>query len=157
MQLIAAQNNCKSYGCTLAVSTRSYRGKFLRFKQALESEHPQLEVQGELYPVPIAYQVIAACASQAQMIGVAALFFGETACSFFGVPVPDLVKKGQENRMLVFGALFTANGVAQGLVNTGAFEVSLYGKAVFSKIKEGRMPEVGELNDLLAHAAKVDL
>ena len=49
--------------------------------------------------MPIAYQVIAACASQAQMIGIAALFFGETACSFLGVPVPDLVKKGQAARI----------------------------------------------------------
>jgi selT/selW/selH-like putative selenoprotein len=122
----------------------------MHYKRSLESRYPQVEVLGARHPVPVVYQIIASFASQAQMFAMAALFFGETVCGWLKMQAPDLLKQAQENRMMTFGVIFLTNSMAQGLVNTGAFEISFQDKLVFSKLQEGRLPEVNELIQLLS-------
>jgi len=49
------------------------------------------------------------------------------------------------NQLLVFGGLFGCNIMSGQLINTGAFEVTLNGTPVWSKIESGRFPQLPEL------------
>jgi selT/selW/selH-like putative selenoprotein len=88
------------------------------------------------------------------MLGMAGLFFGDSICSMMKMPVPDLLKQAQENRMMTFGVVFVVNNMAQSLVNSGAFEISFNGKQIFSKLQEGRLPQPDELVELLSAASR---
>jgi len=46
--------------------------------------------------------------------------------------------------MMVMGSLNTM------LTSTGAFELELNGKLIFSKIQTGRMPDIREIENILA-------
>jgi len=79
--------------------------------------------------------------------------------TFFGGLVISLVGRGmlpepyakfiETNQMPILGACFMCNLVSGNLLNTGAFEVSYDGQAVWSKIETGRFPEMNELRDAL--------
>lgn len=74
-------------------------------------------------------------------------FFGGLAVSFIGKGM--LPQKAQdfmsENQLLCFGALFGCNIMSSNLINTGAFEVSLNGQRVWSKMETNRFPQLPEL------------
>ena len=46
---------------------------------------------------------------------------------------------------VLFGAWFVGNTIRNGLVSTGAFEISYGGTQVWSKLDTGAMPSLGEL------------
>jgi selT/selW/selH-like putative selenoprotein len=55
--------------------------------------------------------------------------------------VPDLIVQMQEKQMMAFFmTYYVGNMIVQNLSNTGAFEVTLNGKLVWSKIQEGGLP-----------------
>jgi len=85
----------------------------------------------------------------AQMLQM--MFFGGLAVSFIGKSM--LPQSAQdfmsENQLLVFGTLFGCNIMSGQLINSGAFEVSLNGKPVWSKIETGRFPQMPELVEAL--------
>ena len=62
----------------------------------------------------------------------------------------------KENRMQCFALFMLSNSVAASFMQTGAFEVELDGKPIFSKLETGRMPQVRELQEAL-RAAGVSL
>jgi len=55
----------------------------------------------------------------------------------------------QENQMTVFLSLFFLSSFAQNFANTGAFEISLNGKVLFSKLETGRLPTLKEISETL--------
>lgn len=79
------------------------------------------------------------------------LFAGKHIFSALGQPEPthEYYKYVQENKMTAFAGLFLFNNLMGGLTQTGAFEITLDGDLVFSKIKEGRMPQLKELLEAL--------
>lgn len=80
-----------------------------------------------------------------QMLGIVLAFFGDGIFRLLGVPTPAWFASLAENKLMVVGGLFLFNSVAQNMCATGAFEISLNGKNVFSKIQSGRMPSVQEI------------
>lgn len=80
-----------------------------------------------------------------QMLGIVFLLFGEGIFSAMGMEVPAAYKALQENKMMAIGILFLGNSFAQQLVATGAFEMELNGREIYSKLKEGRMPTIEEI------------
>ena len=74
-------------------------------------------------------------------------FFGGLVLSFVGKGMlPESAQQFMaENQLVVFGALFGCNIMSGQLINTGAFEVSLNGTPVWSKIEKGRFPQLPEL------------
>jgi len=88
----------------------------------------------------------------AQVLQVA--FFGGLAFSFLGKGMlPQAAQDFMaENQLMVFGALFGCNIMSGQLINTGAFEVTLNGTPVWSKIETGRFPQLHEMVDKLKSA-----
>lgn len=84
------------------------------------------------------------------------MFLAGLACAMFGSTVlpAEMGAWVANNRTTLIGVAFFGNMVASQLMQTGAFEVSLDGKGLFSKLESGRLPEVMELVQLIrAHVA----
>ena len=84
-----------------------------------------------------------------QLAGIGFIMFGDGICGLFGHQQPEFVK---ENKLLIFGGLFLFNTFAQNMMATGAFEISLNGKTVYSKLDSGRMPALSDLIDSFERA-----
>jgi selT/selW/selH-like putative selenoprotein len=71
---------------------------------------------------------------------LAYLFVGPAALSAMGVTEPPWAVAARENKIALFAGYFVLNGVAAKLQSTGAYEVALNGKLLWSKISEGGVP-----------------
>jgi len=68
---------------------------------------------------------------------LAYLFVGPTALSAAGIAEPRWAAAARENRLALFVAYFVVNAITAKLRSTGAYEVELNGKPVWSKIAQG--------------------
>jgi len=69
------------------------------------------------------------------MILFCAVIAGETICKALGIQTPDIVKTLQANPwMYGFLIFMVGNNVQNGLLSTGAFEVTVDGKLIYSKL-----------------------
>ena len=84
-------------------------------------------------------------------------FFGGLGVSLIGKSMlPDAMSEWlSQNQMASFGAIFGCNILSGKLINTGAFEIYYDGKPVWSKLDQGRFPELHELTDLLRQASTI--
>lgn len=74
------------------------------------------------------------------------MFGGDSIFATLGlVPHPEWYTYIKENKMSSFIAIFFANSIAQSMTSTGAFEVTVDGQEVYSKLANGRMPTAGDL------------
>uniref|UniRef100_A0A7S0L8Q2 Selenoprotein T n=1 Tax=Coccolithus braarudii TaxID=221442 RepID=A0A7S0L8Q2_9EUKA len=91
----------------------------------------------------------------AQMLQLA--FFGGLAVSIAGRGLlPAAASEWlSNNQLLSFGMLFGCNMMAGKLINTGAFEITYDGVAVWSKIGTGRFPSLPELVESVTDVAKL--
>ena len=121
----------------------------------MEGTYPELKgkVHGENFPPPVVYQLIAQLAGIIQMVGFVFVIFGSAIFNLLGVPTPQwYYGTVTNNKMQFIMGLFLLSSVAQQLIATGAFEISLVnGEEIFSKIKTGRMPTIEEIEDALRH------
>lgn len=115
-------------------------------KNWLEQQYPELRgsISGANFPAPPRAVMLAQFAQVLQMAGIALALFGDGLLGLVGIKMPEFVK---ENRLMIFGMLFLFNTVAQNMMATGAFEITMNGKRIYSKIESGRMPT---LHDLVA-------
>lgn len=98
-------------------------------------------VQGELYPPPQLAQTLATVGSYLQMGGVAVTLGGSLIFDRFGVPEPFFVPIMRRNPMPTVIGLSVVNFVCSSFTSTGAFEVSIDGEVVFSRLEEkGKFP-----------------
>lgn len=99
-------------------------------------------MHGANYPPPPYTAALAQLAQIAQLLGIAFVMFGDGMFGLLGMQQPAFVK---DNKLMIFGALFVLNTMAQNMMATGAFEVTMNGKKVFSKLEAGRMPALEDL------------
>lgn len=120
------------------------RRNFLELRSFLHVHYPTLEVadsiRGELYPITPAAEAIASGGSFLQMGGVAVAFGGRFIFNALGVPEPPFVPIMANNKAAVVIGLMFLNSMCASFRNTGAFEVTIDGDLVFSKLKENAFP-----------------
>merc|ERR1711871_638881 len=97
-------------------------------------------IHGENYPPPPYAHVASAVASSMQIGAVVLMIFGNQIFDMLGVPQPQFYKDMVENKMACFCGVFFMNSMANSLSTTGAFEVALDGKVIYSKLETGVMP-----------------
>lgn len=100
---------------------------------------------GANYPPPPIASMVSSFTGSLQTLGIIFIFFGERIFQFTGQEKPAWYEWIRSNSMLTVVSLFFLNSLAQNLRNTGAFEVELNGKTVFSKLEAGRFPNIEEL------------
>lgn len=124
-------------------------------KKFLEQHYPELDgkIDGAHYPPPPYTETLVSLAALAQMSVVVLLLFAKPITRSLGyTQTPPFVQQLQENQMQIFITLFILSSFVQNLKNTGAFEIHVNGKTIFSKLDTGRMPSIGEIVNLLEDA-----
>jgi thioredoxin reductase-like selenoprotein T len=127
------------------------RNNFLGLKNFVESKFPQFlgNIHGEVYPPPAASVMIATLAGYIWFIGIALTMGGNQIFGALGMPVPDIVKTMNENKVPTFMTLFVINSLGNSLIATGAFEIYVNDQLIFSKLQTGRFPNGEELVQLI--------
>jgi len=125
----------------------------------LQKEFPDQwsSIKGENYPAPewaaYAQQVVSAV----QMFVMALALMGdgiwEYVPGFKGREPPQIYLAAKENPVLALMGIFIfLPTFVQSFVTSGAFEVYLDGSLVFSKIEQGRMPNLDEIRRIMEAA-----
>lgn len=119
--------------------------KFEELRTFLHVQYPALaeanSVQGELYPPPPKAQALATLGSYAQMGGIAVVTLGGFIFDKLGAPQPVFVSAMRRNPMPTIVGLTLFNSFCSSGLATGAFEVSIDGEVVFSRLEgDGSFP-----------------
>mmetsp|Transcript_3040 Transcript_3040/g.4595 ORF Transcript_3040/g.4595 Transcript_3040/m.4595 type:complete len:139 (+) Transcript_3040:195-611(+) len=119
---------------------------YLTIKQFLESEFPELRghISGGNYPPPDYAIYLMQLISAVHMVAIAFIFMGDKLWDY--VPMvngpPEWYKACKQYPMQTFIFLFFVfPTVLQSKITTGAFEITLDGEILFSKIATGRFPD----------------
>ncbi len=109
-------------------------------RRALVALFPELLVEGSTHS-PGAARVAASRALSALLyVALAYLIGGAQVLRWLGIAEPHWAAVGRENKLALFAGYFILNGITAKLQSTGAFEVALNGKLLWSKLAEGGVP-----------------
>ena len=99
----------------------------------------------EMYPAGAFKTFIATACQVIWLGGILVLLTGSTICKTLNIQEPELFKTARENPFSTFIALFVINTIGGSQMSTGAFEVTLDGELIFSKLAMGRVPQAPEI------------
>lgn len=120
------------------------RRNFEELQLFLHAHYPVLReadsIKGELYPPPPMARALATAGSYMQMTGVLAVFGGAIIFDKLGVPEVYPVPLMRANPMPAVVGLSVVNYVCSSFLATGAFEVTIDGELVFSRLEEKNFP-----------------
>lgn len=126
---------------------------FRALQEFLETRYPQ-DFQGRIaggnYPAPPLATLAVQLAGLSQWALIALMFAGTSIFASLGMGEPDWYKTMAANKLNCFIAIFFMNSMAQSMTATGAFEVTVDGELLYSKLETGRMPSAGDLAKVLA-------
>jgi thioredoxin reductase-like selenoprotein T len=123
---------------------------FLSVKRFLEQKFPDLagKITGGNYPTPPIVDLLLKVLSGVQLLAMALVIFGDRLWTSFlrfrQVPVWYYKVKTYPFQ---FGVLlfFVLPNLLNRFVPTGAFEIIVDGKLLFSKLESGQMPNTGDI------------
>ncbi|KAL7505948.1 hypothetical protein ACHAXN_003325 [Cyclotella atomus] len=127
------------------------RANFLRLKELLRSEFPGQwsGIEGANYPVPEWTKLAGNIISALQMFVMVLVLVGDSIWTYipgFSRGPPEIYYKMKENPAFVLIVVFLViPSYVQSFANSGAFEVFLDDKLIYSKLETGRMPNVVEI------------
>lgn len=123
---------------------------YLAVKQFLETHFVGIDiVEGGNFPVPLHGQIAGAIGSYIYLGGILLLLAGETIFAALGIPEPGFYVFMKNNKLVSGAALLFINSIGTKLSTTGAFEMYLNGEELFSKLKSGQFPDVGDIVNVL--------
>lgn len=129
------------------------RGYYLQIENFIKSSYPDFDennISGSTYPPSSMAQFTAAVSNAIWLLGIAVLFGGSTLFKLLGIGEPELYIKMKENPVTTFVCLFLVNTVGASQLSTGAFEIKLNDIVVYSKLSEGRLPNLNDIVSALA-------
>ncbi|CAI5497650.1 unnamed protein product [Closterium sp. Naga37s-1] len=147
-----AQSGPESATTAAPVSASGAGGAAQQVRQILSDRYPDLEVSLGNHPPPAYCQVLSKLLSAAQMAAMAVIFAGDSLLPAVGLPppFPQWYEQIRTNRLGSAATVWIVGNVIHGsLASTGAFELVLDGRTLFSKLAEGRMPQVNEVISLV--------
>jgi len=127
------------------------KANFVRLKDILQAEFPGQwsAIHGANYPAPEWTKYAGQIMSAVQFFAMTLILFGDSLWTYvpgFSRGPPEFYHKMKENPALAFIILFLIIPTfVQSFANTGAFEVTMDGNVIFSKLETGRMPNVPEI------------
>lgn len=107
---------------------------------------------GNTYPTPPARAAVAKACS-VSFLAALALALGGPQLAFLP---PTVINFLNQQRGMVIGAGFLLNMVGNSLSQTGAYEVSLDGTLIYSKLQSGTVPTVDELRRIILEKTLLD-
>jgi selT/selW/selH-like putative selenoprotein len=122
----------------------SLKAEYDRLYNALLTR--DVSVTGREYPLPPMKQMLAYGVTAAQWGGFAILMAGDRIFPALGMQYPALYLQIREKKMMaMIGMYFIFNTLKSSVSKSGAFEVYLNGKRIFSKLESGRVPDAHEI------------
>lgn len=136
-------------------------GNFLKLRQFLEEKCPELQgrVTGEPYPIPPIATILLNILGILQLCSLGFFLLGDSFWSF----IPFM--SSYQNHPPLWYSILKTNGfvcfififflcptILTKYATTGAFEVILDGKIIFSKLDTGRFPMAMEVTSVLSKA-----
>ncbi|ETW02870.1 hypothetical protein H310_05342 [Aphanomyces invadans] len=122
--------------------------KDVELAKSLESIFPQLagRIQGKVYTPSGQVSTVATTLSLLRWIGLTLVLFGEFFFITLGVPFgPALFDALKEHRFIATMVFMAIGVISQNLSSSGAFEVYLNDKRIFSKLESHRAPTTAEV------------
>lgn len=121
------------------------RRNFEELRSFLHDHYPALRqadtIRGELYPPPPMAHAIASAGSFLQMGGLAMALGGALIFDKLGLPEPFLVSVLRQNPLRAIVGITVVNSFCSSFLKTDAFEVSIDGELVFSRLEQrGKFP-----------------
>ncbi|CAI9287366.1 unnamed protein product [Lactuca saligna] len=129
----------------------SYRGNAVTMKNMLESEFPGLSVVLANYPPPLPKRLLSKVVPVVQFGVIGVVMAGEHIFPRLGFAAPPpWFYSMRANRFGTISSTWLLGNFLQGfLQSSSAFEVSINGERVFSKLREKRFPGEIELRELV--------
>ncbi|KAK1426945.1 hypothetical protein QVD17_15627 [Tagetes erecta] len=129
----------------------SYRGTAQTMKNMLESAFPGLNVVLANYPPPLPKRLLAKVVPVVQFGVIGVVMAGEHIFPRLGFAAPPpWYYSMRANRFGTISSTWLMGNFLQGfLQNSGAFEVSVNGEQVYSKLREKRFPGEIELREAI--------
>ncbi|CAH1418719.1 unnamed protein product [Lactuca virosa] len=129
----------------------SYRGNAVTMKNMLESEFPGLNVVLANYPPPLPKRLLSKVVPVVQFGVIGVVMAGEHIFPRLGFAAPPpWFYSMRANRFGTISSTWLLGNFLQGfLQSSSAFEVSVNGERVFSKLREKRFPGEIELRELV--------
>lgn len=124
-------------------------------KQQLQRLLPnaqEVRIVGGTYPTPPARALAAKVCSTAFLASLGVALAGQQLAFL----PPTVLNFIAQQRGMLIGAGFLLNMVGGALGQTGAFEVSLDGELIFSKLQAGAVPTVAEIRRIVLQKTLLD-
>lgn len=121
-----------------------YKDQFSKFAQLLRQRLPQVEITSGNKQASATGQFIGGIAQYGIYFSILLLIVAHLLDGKH--PLAPFIKE-YRTPILIGGYLLT--NIGQQALSTGAFEVSLDGKSVYSKLETGRMPDIHQLADVI--------
>jgi len=129
----------------------SYKSNFEQLKNYLTARYPALYITGSEYPLTPSKALLSKLLTVVQYALYALLFFGQQIFDKLGMPPPAIYHRLTQNKAISFIMIMMVMGnINSMLTSSGAFEIELNDNLIFSKIRTGRMPDVQEIENILA-------
>ena len=129
------------------------RGYYLQIENFIQTSYLEFDennISGSTYPPSAKAQFVASVSNAIWLVGIAILFGGSAIFKFLGMAEPALYVKMKENPVTAFACLFLINSVGASQLSTGAFEIKLNDIVIYSKLSEGRLPNLNDIISALA-------
>jgi selT/selW/selH-like putative selenoprotein len=121
-------------------------------KKFVEENYPEYrgKIEGDIYPPPPGAALFVTVMSYLWFGGIIIMVTGDSLFQALQIPIPEIVKTIQNNKLPFFIGLFLMNNIANGMVATGAFEVYLGDQLIFSKLQANRFPKSDDIVQALS-------
>lgn len=128
----------------------SYKKHFDDLSKHLAVVYPSLMIEGGEYPIEPSKLLLSKLITYLQYALWALIFAGETIFQKLGITPPAIYYKLTKNKVIAaFGVMMIFNNLSASMTNTGAFEVSLNNRLIFSKLQTGKIPDPHEIETIL--------
>ena len=132
-----------------------YKKVFEQYSHALHERFPALSIEGDNYPPPATRAAFAQFLSIFKLIVIVMVVSGQNPFPLLNMDTPGFVTWAQENKIYACVMIFFISNAVEGqLISTGAFEVSFNDVPVWSKLETGRIPQPGEIFQIIENQMK---
>jgi len=112
-------------------------------RQNLLARHPGLKIEGDNFPATPLRKLISSLVFYAKMALILILVTGTKFFEVTGIAIPEWYAGVQENKLMtIVGLFFMGNMVESSMLSSGAFEITVNGNQVWSKIETGYLPSL---------------
>lgn len=127
-----------------------YKQAFDQFSQYVHEKYPSMEIQGSNYPPTPFKSYLAQFINVAKIALIAIIVTGSNPFAALGMQVPAVLQWAQSNKLSACMMIFLLSNMVEGtLMSTGAFEIFLGERQLWSKLESGRVPAPGELIQMI--------